>query len=238
MTWERTRSLFPVTREVVYFNNAGVAPISSRVDEAIRRWTESGQIDDAQVIALQGVEFVIADLSPGVLAQSTTDTIYIDDDAAGFGWFVDPTPSDDIEFDDPAFSGDSSDRMDLLSAVMHEMGHIIGFDHQDEGVLEDALLPGERLQITHDHHDQYEHYGLSAEIGKSERFAGPSLLAAFSGGKEPGFEVRSSVADSEYDAYIVDVAPGKHAVHDYRQTHSVPLTGRLHLVDWLREFLR
>jgi len=38
MTWERTRSLFPVTREVVYFNNAGVGPISSRVDEAIRRY--------------------------------------------------------------------------------------------------------------------------------------------------------------------------------------------------------
>jgi selenocysteine lyase/cysteine desulfurase len=36
--WERTRSLFPVTQEVAYFNNAGVAPISSRVDEAIRRY--------------------------------------------------------------------------------------------------------------------------------------------------------------------------------------------------------
>ncbi len=40
MTWERTRSLFPVTREIAYLNNAGVAPISSRVDEAIRRFTE------------------------------------------------------------------------------------------------------------------------------------------------------------------------------------------------------
>jgi selenocysteine lyase/cysteine desulfurase len=39
MNWERTRSLFPVTRELAYFNNAGVAPISSRVDEAIRRYT-------------------------------------------------------------------------------------------------------------------------------------------------------------------------------------------------------
>ncbi len=38
MNWERTRSLFPVTREVAYFNNAGVGPISSRVDEAIRRY--------------------------------------------------------------------------------------------------------------------------------------------------------------------------------------------------------
>jgi len=38
MSWERTRSLFPVTDELAYFNHAGVAPISSRVDEAIRRY--------------------------------------------------------------------------------------------------------------------------------------------------------------------------------------------------------
>jgi selenocysteine lyase/cysteine desulfurase len=36
--WERTRSLFPVTQQLAYFNNAGVAPISSRVDEALRRY--------------------------------------------------------------------------------------------------------------------------------------------------------------------------------------------------------
>jgi cysteine desulfurase/selenocysteine lyase len=38
MNWERTRSLFPVTGEIAYFNNAGVGPISSRVDEALRRY--------------------------------------------------------------------------------------------------------------------------------------------------------------------------------------------------------
>ncbi len=37
--WARTRSLFPVTRELAYYNHAGVAPISTRVDEAIRRYT-------------------------------------------------------------------------------------------------------------------------------------------------------------------------------------------------------
>ncbi len=37
--WEWTRSLFPVTQELAYFNHAGVAPISSRVEEALRRYT-------------------------------------------------------------------------------------------------------------------------------------------------------------------------------------------------------
>jgi len=37
-TWARTRSLFPVTRELVYLNHAGVAPISTRASEALARY--------------------------------------------------------------------------------------------------------------------------------------------------------------------------------------------------------
>ena len=37
-SWERTRSFFPVTRSHVYLNHAGVAPISSRVAEAVERY--------------------------------------------------------------------------------------------------------------------------------------------------------------------------------------------------------
>jgi len=36
--WARTRSLFPVTRELVYLNHAGVAPISTRAAEALARY--------------------------------------------------------------------------------------------------------------------------------------------------------------------------------------------------------
>jgi cysteine desulfurase/selenocysteine lyase len=37
--WARTRSFFPVTRELAYLNHAGVAPISTRVEEALERYT-------------------------------------------------------------------------------------------------------------------------------------------------------------------------------------------------------
>ncbi len=37
--FERARAFFPVTREVAYLNHAGVAPISTRVEEAITRFT-------------------------------------------------------------------------------------------------------------------------------------------------------------------------------------------------------
>ncbi|HME71225.1 MAG TPA: aminotransferase class V-fold PLP-dependent enzyme [Myxococcota bacterium] len=38
MSWERTRSFFPVIKELVYLNHAGVAPISTRVEEALQRF--------------------------------------------------------------------------------------------------------------------------------------------------------------------------------------------------------
>jgi cysteine desulfurase/selenocysteine lyase len=40
MNWNRTRSFFPVTRDLVYLNHAGVAPISTRVAEALRRYSD------------------------------------------------------------------------------------------------------------------------------------------------------------------------------------------------------
>ena len=40
MNWQRVRSWFPVTRELAYLNHAGVAPISTRVEEALRRYAE------------------------------------------------------------------------------------------------------------------------------------------------------------------------------------------------------
>ncbi|WP_164153943.1 hypothetical protein, partial [Stenotrophomonas maltophilia] len=62
--------------------------------------------------------------------------ITIDIDAAGHGWFVDPTPSDSFEFGrlqnaagtdlltDP--SNAAAGHLDLLTTVAHEMGHVLG----------------------------------------------------------------------------------------------------------------
>jgi len=36
--WARTRSFFPVSRELVYLNHAGVAPVSTRAAEALERY--------------------------------------------------------------------------------------------------------------------------------------------------------------------------------------------------------
>ncbi len=39
MNWRRARSFFPVTRDLVYLDHAGVAPISTRVEEALHRYS-------------------------------------------------------------------------------------------------------------------------------------------------------------------------------------------------------
>jgi hypothetical protein len=54
------------------------------------------------------------------------DTIFIDADAAGYGWFVDETPEDDVEF--ATADSEADGKMDLLTAVMHELGHVLGFE--------------------------------------------------------------------------------------------------------------
>jgi hypothetical protein len=55
----------------------------------------------------------------GVAFTQILPSIVIDNDAAGWGWHVDTST--------PPASG----RVDLLSTVLHELGHIIGLDHDD-----------------------------------------------------------------------------------------------------------
>ena len=66
------------------------------VAEAEQRWAA---VYGAQVLAaMAGVSVQVADLSGGLLGETIGKTILIDSNAAGYGWFVDPTPALDEEF--------------------------------------------------------------------------------------------------------------------------------------------
>src|SRR5262249_34454107 len=43
------------------------------------------------------------------------------------GWYVDSTPNDDTEFASGATNSPAQGRVDLLTVLMHEMGHVLGY---------------------------------------------------------------------------------------------------------------
>ena len=71
------------------------------------------------------------------------NAIDLDMSAAGWGWFVDKTPHNDSEFVRPGNHGEQN-RMDLLTVLEHEVGHLLGFEHAGTSVMIDMLPTGTR----------------------------------------------------------------------------------------------
>jgi hypothetical protein len=117
-------------------NAQAVSPI---LREAITRWAEAG-------VAIASPQVVVTDLPGALLGQVVDRTLYLDQDAAGRGWFVDPTPALDEEFAQlggagwQAVDAQAAERMDLLTVVEHELGHLAGLPDLDAAV--DDLMSG------------------------------------------------------------------------------------------------
>jgi hypothetical protein len=122
------------------------------IDAAVNRWLDSTLFDAAMLNRLDGVTFLIADLEGDALALTVDDTVIIDIDAAGRGWFIDDTPYQDTEFipqgnDEVLEAGENSAAfgdMDLLTVVMHELGHVFGYRDMDPAT-NDAEIMNETL---------------------------------------------------------------------------------------------
>jgi probable HAF family extracellular repeat protein len=127
----------PVTQTI------GEAQVVPLLKEAIARWRAAGI--DAR--SLSNVRVQIADLPGNLLGEASGNTIRIDQNAAGWGWFVDRTPRSDSEFHRPGDQGEQG-KMDLLTTVMHELGHILGRDHEDSGVMVETLATGTRASVV------------------------------------------------------------------------------------------
>ncbi len=104
----------------------------------------------------------IRDLPGDTLGFASGNTIYLDTNAAGWGWLIDPTPMEDSEFHRRGHQGEQ-DRMDLFTVVMHELGHYSGHDHSDEGVMAPVLEAGERHGLANDYESLADHlFGLAS----------------------------------------------------------------------------
>jgi hypothetical protein len=92
---------------------------------AMEHWYAAG-LAPQQLSALGQVTFHLTDLPGALLGWASGREIWIDVDAAGWGWSFGAAPG----------------RMDLADAVEHELGHVLGFGHSETGVMAATLAAG------------------------------------------------------------------------------------------------
>ena len=103
------------------------ATLDPVVQQSLAYWAAAG-VDPHRLDALTQVDVQIADLSKSLLGIAALNVVWIDRDAAGYGWSV------------------NSGGVDLFSAVTHEFGHVLGYEHNHAaGLMNPTLLAGRSL---------------------------------------------------------------------------------------------
>ena len=102
--------------------------VESLRDAVASYWSQRGA--DSSLFA--GVQVIVSNLGGNLLGLQAGRTIYIDDDAAGFGWYIDQTPT----------AGELFVGMDLFTALAHEMGHVFGHDDLYDAADSSDLMYG------------------------------------------------------------------------------------------------
>jgi cyclophilin family peptidyl-prolyl cis-trans isomerase len=132
------------------------ADVDSTVSAAIGRLAGALNLSTDAVAKLASTQFAITDLSGSQLGVTQGNTIHLDTNAAGHGWFVDSTPAADEEF--VATSGSDAlqavdsravDKIDLLTVVEHELGHVLGLDDA-YGVTDELMSATLGVGTRHD----------------------------------------------------------------------------------------
>ena len=116
---------------------------------AIEDWAAAG-LPAQDVARLRGVSVQITDLPAGYLGGTAIggNTIYLSADADGYGWFIDTTPGHSAAFARPVPrprrladpSAAPAGHEDLLTVVMHELGHTLGLDDLDPAKFPTDLM--------------------------------------------------------------------------------------------------
>jgi hypothetical protein len=137
------------------------AQLEILVAAARERWVTTG-LSAEQRALLEKVSFEVADLPGWHLGAAAGASIQVDRDAGGNGWFIDATPEDDSEFDRTSLKLvaqanelKTPSTVDLLTTVMHEMGHALGLSdsynlRDRNSIMYGHLTTGERRYPSKD----------------------------------------------------------------------------------------
>lgn len=123
--------------------------LDSLVISARARWEATG-LSNEQKIRLHNLRFEIIDFNTLHLGQASGDLIQISSRPAGNEWFIDETPADDTEFSSESTvtrraaveGGAALGRVDLLTTVLHEMGHSLGLCDTYSSSDRDSVMYG------------------------------------------------------------------------------------------------
>ncbi len=172
---------------------AGV--LARHAEVALEQWKVSG-LRPEQVALLEAVRFELADLTDRYLAEFKPGLVRVDRDAAGNGWHLrfdldgDPASRQDRLLHAGEQESVAADRVDLLTVLMHEMGHALGLCDtysplRRHSVMYGFLTVGERRlprrgeaadAVPHGHHRP--HY-LSAPLSIGVLPPGKSIRVTF-----------------------------------------------------------
>jgi hypothetical protein len=139
-------------------NSVSTGQLEATIQAALTRLGAAG-VAPAVLGQLASADYELGTLPTGLLGSTDVpgNKVMLSLDAAGQGWFADPTPLQDEEY----LAGDASTpltalagspaagKIDLLTAVLHEMGHLAGrpdvsvLDHPAD-LMAGSIAPGQR----------------------------------------------------------------------------------------------
>ena len=172
--WETAGGSEPAGSEDGSAASINDSMLTSVVEEAKLRWIETLGAGDSRLAALASVNVQVGNLPGDRIGVTLGHDIYIDSDAAGRGW----------------------QTMDLASVVMHELGHVLGFDHDDAGAI--PVMNGTL--------DAGAHY----QLGTAGNTAASLGLAGFF----TGADIAQQVIDQQSSDASIVTPPAKSALTD------------------------
>lgn len=132
--------------ETSSLTHAEIQPI---FETALNRLKALGASDEI-LNGLATLTLQVADLEGDILAQALPGSIVFDINAASVGWFIDPTPTTDEEFAaGNAIDPNAQGRIDLLTVILHELGHHLGgqdldIENHPQHFRAETLAPSQR----------------------------------------------------------------------------------------------